>query len=222
MNVASVGLSLYCNVCNHNYAEQADVLLKLVRDCLNPVKAFSTDVKHVVATEALGQFAVDSVNFGRKLEYVHEQLLRLQKEEFPSCISDAICEKSYELAVQRHKEVVNTSFAVSEQPQQPASEPLFCKDTIYHASICSRIVSDTTYDAGNYQKAFKNQDVVPGHSFTSVSMSRKKHDPRSKQDRYLVAQKGESTYYFAFQSEPNLSEWGRLFHSFDEGTYMFR
>ena len=170
--------------------------------------------------ETLGNFAVDCINFGRKLEYVHEQLLRLQKEEFPTYISDAICEIAYELAVQRHEEVVNTSFAVSKQPQQPASEPLFCKDTIYHASICSRIVSDTTYDAGNYQKAFKNQDVVPGHSFTSVSMSRKKHDPRSKQDRYLVAQKGESTYYFAFQSEPSLSEWGRLFNSFDEGMHL--
>ena len=190
-----------------------------MRECLKPVEAFPTDLQHVMVKETLGRFAVDSVNFGRKLEYVHEQLLRVQKEEFPTYISDAICEKAYELAVQRHKEVVNTSIAVSKQPQQPASEPLFCKDTIYHASICSRIVSDMSYDAGNYQKAFKNQDVVPGHSFTSVSMSRKKHDPRSKQDRYLVAQKGESTYYFAFQSEPNLSEWGRLFNSFDEGTY---
>ena len=170
--------------------------------------------------ETLGKFAVDSVNFGCKLDYIHKQLLRLQTEEFPTYISDAISEKAYELAVQRHEEVANTSFAVSKQPQQPASEPLFCKDTIYHASICSRIVSDTTYDAGNYQKAFKNQDVVPGHSFTSVSMSRKKHDPRSKQDRYLVAQKGESTYYFAFQSEPSLSEWGRLFNSFDDGTCL--
>ena len=191
-----------------------------MRECLKPVEAFKSDGKFGIAEEALGQFAVDSVNFGRKLEYIHEQLLRLQKEELPSCISDAICEKAYELAVQRHEEVVNTSFAVSKQPQQPASEPLFCKDTIYHASICSRIVSDMTYTAGDYQKAFKNQVIVPGHSFTSVSMSRKKHDPRSKQDRYLVAQKGESTYYFAFQSEPNLSEWGRLFNSFDEGMHL--
>ena len=106
-----------------------------MRDCLKTVEAFPTDVNHLVVKEALGRFAVDSVNFGRKLEwYIHEHLLSLQKEEFPSCISDAICEKAYELAVQRHEEVANTSFAVSKQPQQPASEPLFCKDTIYHAS----------------------------------------------------------------------------------------
>ena len=91
-------------------------------------------------------------------------------------------------------------------PSEP-SGPLFCKDTVYHASICCRAVNES--DAGDYLKFFKTK--VPGHSFQAVSIS------RSKQDHYLIAQQGESTYYFAFQSEPDISKWPEQFNSFSEG-----
>ena len=98
---------------------------------------------------------------------------------------------------------------LSSEPFSPSepSGPLFCKDTVYHASICSRAINES--DAGDYLKFLKTK--VPGHSFQAVLIS------RYKQDYYLIAQQGESTYYFAFQSEPDLSKWPKLFKSFSEG-----
>ena len=84
---------------------------------------------------------------------------------------------------------------------------LFCKDTIYHASVCSLAVS--VHDAGDYQKFFKER--VPGHSFKAVSFS------CSKDNSFLFAQKGESTFYFAFKGKLSLSDWAKDFKSFNEG-----
>ena len=72
-------------------------------------------------------------------------------------------------------------------------------------------MSDPAFDTGNYLKFFKDRQLVPGHSFKAVSIS------RSKSDRYVIARKDESTYYFAFQSELQLSEWGKNFNSFFDG-----
>jgi hypothetical protein len=88
-------------------------------------------------------------------------------------------------------------------------EPLFCKDTLYHASICSQAVS--TYTAGDYQKFFKNKELVPGHAFKAVSFS------RSRNDSFIIAQRDESMFYFAFKGRLSLSDWAKDYKSFNEG-----
>ena len=115
--------------------------------------------------------------------------------------------KVYAQSADEHSEIV-----VSKDKSSCSSEPLFCKDTVYHAGICSLAVTSST--AGDYQKFFKDREKVPGHTFQEISIS------RSKQDRYLIARQGDSTYYFAFQSEPRLLEWPKQFKSFYEGTLL--
>jgi hypothetical protein len=90
-------------------------------------------------------------------------------------------------------------------------EPLFCKDTVYHASLCSQAVS--SYTAGDYQKFFKNKELVPGHAFKAVSFS------RSRNESFLIAQKDESLFYFAFKGRLSLSDWGKDYKSFNEGKH---
>ena len=87
-----------------------------------------------------------------------------------------------------------------------AKSSLFCKDTVHHASICSRAISEC--DADNYLKFFESN--VSRHSLQAVSIS------CSEQDRYLVARQGESTYYIAFQSE---TDWPEL-KSFIKGIRL--
>ncbi len=91
---------------------------------------------------------------------------------------------------------------------------LFSKPVVYHASICSLAVNKT--DAGEYQKFFKDKRFVPGHSFKEMSTC----ISRSKQDRYLIATQDDSTYYIAFQSEPNVTEWPKRFASFENSKFM--
>ena len=187
------------------------VLLVRVKDTLKvlqkDVKSSQEKTKPVVQ-DVIDDFIRTSLQSGQSLEGVQKQLQVLHKEEF--LITEDIYKKAEELAIEIHTQLSSeSSAAVVSGPTAKASEPLFSKDTVYHAGICSLAV--TTCDAGNYQSFFKKKDLVPGHSFQAVSIS------RSKQDRYLVARQGDSTYYFAFQSQPILLDW-QQFISFNEGN----
>ena len=156
---------------------------------------------------AVREYITESQQSGSTKEHIEGHLQELHRRDF------LLSESLYEWARQLVSEVFEEG-AVDESSCEPLSpsesrEPLFCKDAVYHASICSRAINEC--DAGNYLKFFKTKEKVPGHSFKGVSIS------RSKQDRYLIAQQGESTFYFAFQSEPALSKWPKLFKSFSEG-----
>ena len=189
-------------------------VLPLLERARNTLKAFqdveSSEEKTKVVQNVTDKFVTTSLQSGQSLESVQMQLQKLHKEEF--LITEGTFKKAQELAIKIHSQLPPVEFgaAVALMPVSKASQPLFSKDTVYHAGICSFAVS--TCDAGNYQSFFKKKDLVPGHSFQAVSIS------RSKQDRYLVARQGDSTYYFAFQSEPHLLEWAKKFTSFNEGN----
>ena len=111
---------------------------------------------------------------------------------------------------------VNTTAQATclQQTSSPSDEkeklpPLFCKETLYHASLCCYAVS--TCDANTYQKFF-NKDF-PNHSLEEASLSRSRD--REQVDRYLIA-RHDKTYYVAFQSEPLIAQWPK-FTSFQEG-----
>ena len=156
---------------------------------------------------AVREYITELQQSGSTKEHIDGHLQELHRKEF------LLSELMYEWARQLVTEVFEEA-AVGKSSCEPVSpsetkEPLFCKDTVYHASICCRAINEC--DAGNYQKFFKTKEKVPGHSLQEVSIS------RSKQDHYLIARQGESTFYFAFQSEPDLSMWPKLFKSFSEG-----
>ena len=159
----------------------------------------------------LKEFITTSRNSGHSLEQVKECLKELHTKEY--LISEPIYVSAQQVADELY---VETTSVVSEPSisQMPVNtkEPLFCKDTIYHSSICSLAVSAA--DAGTYQQFFKSDPMVPGHSFQEISIS------RGKENRCLVARQGESTFYFAFKSEPNLQLWPKHFNSFSEGTIL--
>lgn len=188
------------------------VLLVRVKDTLKvlqkDVKSSGEKIKPVLQ-DVIDDFIRTSLQSGQSLEGVQKQLQALHKEEF--LIGEDIYRKAEKLAIEIHTQLMSADSvaAVLPGPTVKTSEPLFSKDTVYHAGICSLAV--TRCDAGNYQSFFKKEDLVPGHSFRAVSIS------RSKQDRYLVAKQDDSVYYFAFQSQPKLLEW-QQFMSFNGGN----
>ena len=186
-------------------------LLERARDPLKTLQDVeSSEEKTKVVQTVTDKFVTTSLQSGQSLESVQMQLQKLHKEEF--LITEDTLKKAQELAIEIHAQLppAESGATVALMPVSKASQPLFIKDTVYHAGICSFAVS--TCDAGNYQSFFKEIDSVPGHSFQAVSIS------RSKQDRYLIARQDDSTYYFAFQSEPHLLEWAKRFTSFNEGN----
>ena len=156
------------------------------------------------------EYITESQQSGSTKEHVEGHLQELHRRDF--LLSEPMYEWARKLVTEVFVEATVDESNCEPLSSSEAKEPLFCKDTVYHASICSRAINEC--DAGNYQKFFKTKEKVPGHSLQEVSIS------RSRQDRYLIARRGESTYYFAFQSEPDLSKWPKLFRSFSEGKYL--
>lgn len=69
-------------------------------------------------------------------------------------------------------------------------EPLFCKETVYHASLCALVV-------------MKGIDILGsvGHNFKKVSLSKSQHHKLS------MAIKDDDVVYIAFQGETNIEKW---------------
>ena len=167
---------------------------------------------------ALQEFVVKCHQSGNTQKHVEQSLQELHKMFF---IRDlAIHQWAQDLTAETYSQSLPTSHCImdaSEDQAQPSgseeeTHPLFSKDTVYHAGICSLAVNDVKEcDPGNYQKFFQKNPLIRGHDFQQVSVS------KSKNDRYLIARQGESTVYIAFQSEPCIQQWPKLFRSFSEG-----
>ena len=185
-------------------------ILSQTIDTLKHLVNVKSDRKAGVIEDVISNFVVTSIQSGMYQEQVQAQLQRLHKQEL-LITEDVLKEAEKQVVEECAKRTPAIVVATHSADSTALCTPLFCKDTIYHASICSHVVS--TCDAGDYQKLFKNKDVVPGHSFRAVSLS------RTKKITFLIAQTGESTYYFAFKGEPNLLQWTKQFKSFNEGRW---
>ena len=168
--------------------------------------------KAVAQDTAIKNFISRSIECGSSLDDIKQQLKKVYLEKL--LISKEVFTKALQFADDEYVKSKPSQILQAHESDSAAKdnqvELLFCKDTVYHASLCCHAVS--TYDAGNYQKFFKNKELVPGHSFKAVSFS------RSKEENFLIAQKGESTFYFAFQGKLSLSDWAKEYTSFNEGT----
>ena len=152
---------------------------------------------------------------GASLAEVQENLQQLHQKKF--LITESVLHWATEAAVAVFSEAKELSQHNAADVSFPleVSEPLFSKDTVYHASLCCQAVSSCT--AGDYQQFFKNKELVPGHLFDAISISRPRHDSNSLREQYLIAKQGDSTYYIAFQSEADLREWPKKCASFIQG-----
>ncbi len=172
------------------------------------MKGYSYAEKKKTEQHALSEYVTCFIQAGcTSTDHLDEHLLALHEKD--NLITDVHWAK--QLAAEKFTEIV----AIPTSPIKVApipKLPLFSKPIVYHASICSLAVNKT--DAGEYQKFFKDKRCVPGHSFKEISIS------RSKQERYLIATQDDSTYYIAFQSEPNVTEWPKRFVSFENGKFM--
>ena len=138
----------------------------------------------------------------------------LQDEMYTLCHHDLLVPSHIRSWVakefQEIKMRLSATIPVPESPSRSDPLKLFCKDTLYHASLCCHVASSCTPQ--NY-KIFLNQQL-PGHMLKEVSMSIPQEN--GNVDRYLIA-KRENTVYVAFQSVPTLSLWLKKHASFDDG-----
>ena len=156
------------------------------------------------------------------VEHLHEHLQQLYKGEF--LISDPkILEMAKKItddmkrpprSVQLSVDSLSSSHSGRRPPSSHSSptpqraNPLFSKHVVYHASVCCQAVNKCTHN--DYSTFFKDEANCR-HSFKELSIS------RSEEGRYLIAVQ-DSTYYIAFQGEPNIAQWPEKYKSLSEGT----
>ncbi len=197
----SFSLACTCTVLQNSFLDD-------IKKLLDALKAYNGADKKKMEQKGLTEYVTCFIQAGcSSTDHLDEHLLALHEKD--NLITDvSVYHWVKQLAAEKFTEIV----AIPKSPIKIAPVPklsLFSKPVVYHASICSLAVNKT--DAGEYQKFFKDKRFVPGHSFNEVSIS------RSKQDRYLIATQDDSTYYIAFQSEPNITEWPKRFASFENG-----
>ncbi len=172
----------------------------------------STDYKMGLLQEAVQDFIENSSRSGASRKTIEADLRDLYSRDL------LVSSELYQWALGEVESSVPTTNVAANIPASTdetecSVTPLFCKDTLYHASLCCYAVS--TRDAATYQGFFSKD--YPTHLLEEISLSR---SDREDVDRYLIARQG-STYYVAFQSEPQLSKWPELFTSFQEGKFPF-
>ncbi len=182
-----------------------------IKKLLDALKVYSGADQKKMEKTALSEYVTRFIQAGcSSTDHLDKHLLGLHEKD--NLITDvSLYHWAKQLASEKFTEIV--AIPTSQIKMAPVTKShLFSKPLVYHASICSLAVNKT--DAGEYQKFFKDRRFIPGHSFKEVSIS------RSKQDRYLIETQDDSTYYIAFQSEPNITEWPKKFASFEHGWFV--
>ena len=181
-----------------------------IRDVLTTMRSVrDTAGKATTVREIVMDFVADSVQLGTGIDEIEDKLHLLHRKEL--LISEDVLKDASAFAQKEHSKHKELQ-GVQPPPRSKSlpKEPLFSKDTIYHADLCCRVLAEG--DAGNYQSLFKKLPNGQGHSFKAVSMS------RSKTARLLIAEQGDSLIYFAFEGRPQLLDW-KGYKSFDEGVF---
>lgn len=159
--------------------------------------------------DSIQRYIDNSLKCGVSLEEVKSEMKDLCDKEF--AVPDALCSWAMALVEEMGQKMASQLKVpqplalVKEIDQEP---PLFCKDTIHHASLCCLAVTSCSSDSVENFFSRKN----PQHNLKEVSFCQGNCSFKT----YLIATK-ENTIYVAFQGEPFLSRWMRESDSFEDG-----
>ena len=186
--------------------------LEELRDQLKAISTFSSEeVRYSSTKEVVRDYVEKYIKAGStSIDHLHkhlEQLYEIEELISDQGLLDEAKQVSYEAFSLKKSTLLNIGRSSSTMlfREEKLATP-FSKRLFYHASLCSLAVNRCTVD--NCQEFFKDQKF---YSLKEVSLSHSSHK------RYLVASGDDSTYYIAFQSEPDVTEWPRMYTSFNEG-----
>ena len=165
--------------------------------------SFATTLTKAIKTN-IDTFIKRSLEGNIKEEEVQENLIQLYKELLiPSDL--------YEWCIERVKKISNQIQSVfldlndsDETNQVENLPPLFSKENVYHASLCSYVVS--TYSGTDQEDILSTE----GHKFESMSIS------LLSDHRIFVAEK-DKIVFIAFKGECHIDKWLE-YASPEEGT----
>ena len=171
------------------------------------------DAVHACIKAAIETHIEAELKAGMTTDTLKEQMRSLCHKDLvvPSAIQDWVLQ-AVDIINMKLTPVPGHSLVQTPQPEEP-TQPLFSKDTLYHASLCCEAVS--MHNAANFKIFFQRS----AHHLDEVSMSI--FEGRENVDQYLIASSQKTkTLYVAFQSQGTLSGWKSMYNSFEEGLLL--
>ena len=162
-------------------------------------KAISVYVKSAIEEQSCGKQFVKN-----KLRDLYQKDFLIHKEEI---LQYGISE----VDKYGHTKCVEKLSPLAEQSIK--SQPIFCKENVFHACLCCEAVSK--YNHQNVKGFFKDEHRK--HRLEEVSMSLSNH--------YLIA-KSQNTFIIAFNGEKNFTSWfdacekQQCGYKLEKGTYV--
>ena len=191
-----------------------DEALKRLKDEMMIIRTslFQSDVnreaKYDIAKEVITRYIRRSM--ATRSVSVEEQLKKLCFEDF--VIPSNLHQWCFREMKKIRDEMNIDSTSVSESPPTSISvvPPLFCKETVYHALLLTKLVQ--TCNAKNYESFL----VHESHGFDEISLSIESPDRSNCIERYAIAKRG-MVLYAAFLGERNISDWQDKYNTINEG-----
>ena len=173
------------------------------------------DAVHVCIKAAIETHIETELKAGMNTDTLKEQMRSLCHKDLvvPSAIQDWVLQAVGTISMKLAPVPGQSQSLVQiPQPEEP-TQPLFSKDTLYHASLCCEAVS--MHNAANFKIFFQKS----AHNLDEVSMSI--FEGRENVDQYFIASSQKTkTLYVAFQSQGTLSGWKSMYNSFEEGLLL--
>lgn len=154
-----------------------------------PTSKRGNDSKLILMKEAVETFIKRGIQSTEDVNEIQKCLDRIYSSDM------LITKEVYEWAKEKTSSSQIVNVIKSPGILEKEATPLFCEDTVYHASLCCCAVC--IRNATNYQEFFCKFE----HHFDQLSFS-----TSDAIAQYLIARKGK-TYYVAFLSEPSFSQW---------------
>jgi len=144
-------------------------------------KAISIFIKSAMEVQLCGASFVK-----KKLTDLYNKDFLIHKEEILQYGLSEVEKFSHDKSVEQS--------TLPEQSQK--SQPIFCKENIFHACLCCEAISKCTHE--NVKEFFEDKVLSNDHNLEEVSMS--------ISDHYLIA-KSQNTFIIAFNEEKNFTSW---------------
>ena len=171
-----------------------------------------------VIRNSISDYIEMALKAGETAEVLKQQMSLLCHNDFliPPALHDWVLEtveKCYSALVACEMPPVPPENTKSEAPD----EPLFCKEVLYHASLCCHAVCTSMCTPQKLTDFLGPQQQMIYHHLDQASMS----VSTEGQDMapYLIAVE-KSTIYVGFRGETSLLDWSKKYASLEEGMLM--
>ena len=195
-----------------------DEALKRLKDELLMIRKslFQSDVNIEAKYDLAREFVAHYIRMSKETtDSVKIELRKLCFEDF--LIPSKLHQWCFDEVKKIREETVISGTALTESPpiSLDSSIPLFCKETVYHALLLTKLVQ--TSSSKNFESFLEHEH----HEYDEVSVSLESPERSHCIERYAIAKRGK-VLYTAFLGERNISDWQDKYNTINEGKEMLK